>query len=154
MGYKNDYKKSRKAEIEFEHHLQHYYNIKTENSANKGYFPDWDISSTAETGHITKYEVKYNSNYFDVDFPKGTVVIEAARIVDKMTIPCGLTLTKADYYVFQFQNDSNFYLIKVDTLKQLVANSKLKEKKIIYDKNNYQLHIFNKAFILQYCIII
>jgi hypothetical protein len=147
--YQQDYEKSRAKEFQVENLLQTKYNLLTETTDDKVYHPWWDISSTSTThnNRIIKWEVKYNSNY-QVD----SVVIEACKIVDECKIPSGLSITEADYYILCFEDDSNFYAIKVEKLKELVANFKHIKKHVGYDKNNYQLQIFPKAYLLQFAI--
>lgn len=151
MAYKNDYDKSRKKEIEFEAYIKAKYNLLTENSSTAGYFADWDISTTA-TSHnnkITKFEVKYNSNY-----KKDKVIIETAKIIDEVKHPSGLSATQADYYVLTFEEpDTNFYLISVEKLKEMVASNKGK-KEVNCDQAGYQLFIYDKKYFLQFCKII
>lgn len=147
MSFKSDYEKSREREIALEKHLQDTYKVLTENSSEKGDFPNWDISSTGtgkNANKITTFEVKYVGTE--------NVVIENGRIIDSVLHPTGLSLTDANYYVICFNGDSSFYLIPVTKLKELVADTK--NKKTIYDRNNFKLHIFEKEFILQFCKII
>ncbi len=146
--FEKDYEQSRKQEIRLEEYLNHLDQY-TENSSKKGYFPDWDISSTSTTtGSIATYELKYNN-----DYATNNVVIENCRIIDQQKHPSGLTSTKADYYVLAFENDSNFYLIPTQKLKDLV-NSNKTPKRILTDKNGYQLYIFSKDYLLPLCNVL
>ncbi len=149
--FKHDYEKSRQKEQEFENYIKSRYKLQTENSSLLGDYPNWDVSTTANTKHnnkVTTFEVKYNA-----DYGNNKVVIENCKIVDEIRIPCGLSLTSADWYVLSFENDSNWYIIPTLKLKELVDDVK-SEKFIVYDQNNYQLHIFDKPWLLSFCKII
>ena len=146
--YKADYERSLEQEKRFEAYIKSKYKLLTESSQSKGYFPDWDISTTGtgkHAGKVTTFEVKLNDNY-----KQNTIVIETCKIVDEVKHPSGLSLTNSDYYVLCFPNDDNWYIINTNLLKQLVDDLQSK-KYIIYDKNNYQLHIFDKPWLLNHC---
>lgn len=150
MAYKKDYERSKKAEDTFEALLASKYNLLTSNTANKGYFPFFDVESTSTTtGAVCKYEVKLNACYLD----KEDVVIENCRLVDEKIHPSGLSLTEADYYIFKFECDTNFYMIPVLKLKELVATPN-PNKRFIVDKKGFQLHIFTKDYLLPLCTIL
>lgn len=143
MAYKKDYEKSRQREKAFAALLITRNNL-AEDSSNKGYWPNWDISCTSSTGTISTFEVKYNSTY-----RKDNVIIETCRIIDKKIHPSGLSSTQADYYVLTFENDDAFYIIPTAKLKELVESNKgLKERS--YDKAGYQLTVFQKKWLLSF----
>lgn len=151
--WKNDYQISQRIEAAFEQRLQQY-GFLTENTSHLGVFPAYDISATAVcyNNNVSTYEVKYNANYLNGTFGAGnTIVIEDGRIIDGKFHPSGLISTEADYYVLCFEGDeSNFHLIQVNTLKELISKpSNFLET--LYDKQNYRIRILRKDVILKYC---
>jgi len=143
--FDHDNNKGRKAEILFEQYLVAR-NNQTENSSLKGNFSLWDISCTSFTSNVSTFEVKAQSHYH-VD----NVIIETCRIVDEQKTPSGLSATQADYYVFLFEGDPAFYVIKTTKLKLMVESNK-GNKVITYDANGYQLYCYDKAFFKKKCI--
>jgi hypothetical protein len=155
MGaFKSDYEKSLQKEIQFEKYLNNKYQVLTENSQDKGEFPDWDIKVTALTKNnlVTTFEVKYNEDYNKKGF--NTIVIEEYRIVNQMKKPSGITKSKADYYVFAIENDENWYIIKREKLFELINKTTYPNRYFIRDKNDFIIQIFDKPFFLSKCTII
>ena len=153
MSYKKDYEISRQVEIEFEQFIKEKYNLTTENSQEKGEFADWDISTTASTknnNRVTTFEVKYNRNYTTgnaiIELHKGIV----ANGCISHTLPSGLSSTKADYYIFKFQNEEKYYLIQTEKLRALLTPNN-PEITFIYDSNNYYIAIISKNILQENC---
>lgn len=142
--YKQDYEKSRQKEFKFQKRLENKYKLLTEVTDENEYFPYWDISSTATTknNRVITFEVKYNSKY-----KEEKVFIELCRFEGETKIECGLSKTIADYYILTFQDDENFYCIKTDELRKLCKEYS-PYKELIYDKNNFQLAMFDKKWLL------
>lgn len=142
--YKKDYEESRIKELKFESFLKDEMGFKTETTDPAKYFPYWDISSTGCTcenkSKVTRYEVKYLRQ-------NKTIYIENGQMVNGKLIPCGLSITKANFYVFTFKDDEYFYLISVKKLKELVNQN----TNIYFDKNSYQLSVFPAEEIINYC---
>ncbi len=144
MGtFKSDYEISRQQELRFETFLQNQ-DLLTETTNPNLYFPYWDIRTTGCTctdkTKITKFEVKFLRQ-------NTTIYIEDGQLVDNKLIPCGLSITKADFYVFTFQDDERFFTIPVKKLKNLVETN----TNIYYDKNNYKLSVFTAEYLLPFC---
>lgn len=144
MGaYQKDYQESREKELEFESFLKDQ-NLKTETTDPKEYFPYWDIRTTGCTctdkTKVTKFEVKYLRQ-------NNTIYVEDGQLVDGKIIPCGLSITESDFYVFTFKNDEKFYTIPVKKLKYLVQNN----TKTYYDHNNYHISVFTAEYLLPFC---
>ena len=147
--YQRDYTIGAKAEELFENYLRIQYTCRTESMQCLGYFPGYDISTTAVTGTVMKYEVKYNSRYDkDRDFTNGTLVVEMAKSRDGCSVPSGISISTADYYAFVLEGSDAFYIIKTDELKALCNNPKLAKKKLLTDKNGFLIAIFDLPFIL------
>ena len=146
-NYRKDYEKSIRAEREFEDLLhQAIPDLKSENTQNKGYYPNFDVSTTSTTtGQVTRYEIKHNDCYLS-----GNVVIENCRIIDHVKHPSGLALSQSDYYVFKFECDTNFYLIPTNRLRELVE-SKDPKKYFVIDKNGFMLYIYPKDYFTSQC---
>jgi len=153
--FKRDFKKGREAERLFENYLRVEYTCNTESSYAEGYFPGYDLSTTATTGTILKYEVKWNAAYNkDLDFKNGTIVIELSKTLDGQRVDSGLSLTTADYYGFVLEGSDAFHIISTTDLKRLCFDPKLKQKKLLTDRNGYLLAIFDKPFLLSKMIVI
>jgi hypothetical protein len=151
MSFQTDLEKSIEKEIAFETYMKTKYGVQTENSRDKGNFPDWDLRITATTKNnlVSTYEVKYNK-----DYAQNTIVVEECRIINEERIPTGISLSKADYYVFAVENDINWYIIKKEKLFNLIRNTKSPNRYMIRDKGDWIIQVFDKPFFLTQCTII
>jgi hypothetical protein len=145
--FKTDLEISQIKELEFEQYIKTKYQVLTENSQDKGWFPDWDIRITAQTKNnlISTFEVKYNKAY-----EQNTIVVEECKIVNEEKIPSGISLSTADYYVFTIENDNNWYIIKKEKLFSLIR-MKTTKRYIIVDKNGFMIQVFDKPWFLTQC---
>lgn len=139
--YRQDYEKSRKYELSFEHKLKTKYKMITEVAPDNLYHPQWDISSTGTTqNRIVKFEVKYCGT--------DNVYVESGQFVDGQLTPTCLLLTESDYYVFCDDNEIYYHLIPTDKLRDWTTLKEFgKHREIYIDKNNYRLWIFEKNWI-------
>ena len=142
--FEKDYEQSRKVELQFMQILATHYNCLVEDTAQLGAFPDYDVSATAQTKEVTTYEVKDQTCHDD-----DSVFIELWKAENGYQKPAGLSASKADYYVFKFQCDPDFYLIKKDTLQTLIQAQEY--KKTFMDKGMYCLAIFDRQAFTKHC---
>jgi len=150
--FNSDYQLSLKIETAFEALLKSRGNL-TENSQKSGAFSKWDISSTATTkgNKINTFEIKVNSQYKAASYEGGSVVIELCRVIDEKKEPAGISATQADFYVFSFVSDPNFYIIETKQLKELIEKRSQNNKHLVVDRKGYHLMIFKKDYLLQHC---
>jgi hypothetical protein len=148
MSFATDLEISHKKELEFEEYIKTKYGVLTENSQDKGNFPDWDIRITATTKNnkVTTFEVKYNK-----DYAQNTIVVEECRIINQERIPTGISLSNADYYVFSIENNPNWYIITKEKLFKLIKETKFPNRYMIRDKNDWIIQIFDKPYFLTQC---
>lgn len=142
-NFNDDLERGRTAEHKFQQLLQRDYpRIKIENSESKGEFSDWDVSTTAftQSSTIRTFEVKHNRKY-----DSGNVCIETGKVVDGYLRESGLSATKAGYYVFNFDDEPDFYVIPTDQLKQYIQDQNIKPKYY----NDYQLIFFPRTYLIE-----
>ena len=136
-----DLEVSKKIELEFEQYIKIKYNCLTENSQNKGEFPDWDISITATSKNslISTFEVKYNKDYI-----QETIVIEEIAYKN----------SNADYYIIKIENYINWYMVKKDTLTKLMYGKCWYRDTIITKDEQKLIKIFKRKEFLRNCKIV
>lgn len=142
-NFNDDLERGRTAEHRFQRLLQSDYpTILIENSESKGEFADWDISTTAFTSTSTTirtFEIKHNKKY-----ESGNVCVETGKVQDGYLRESGLSATKAGYYVFQFEGENDFYVIKTDQLRRYIQTNNIRPKY----HNDYQLIFFPREFLI------
>lgn len=135
----NDLKNSQQKENEFVKALLGK-NLTGETTQDLEDFAAYDVSATGSTGKVSYYEVKCNTLGFTAK-----TFVELAKVKAGYEIPSGLSVSKADYYVFTFKDNPKFYILRTSKLK------KLKYEHIYVDRYGYKLGILNTETLLSLC---
>ncbi|RZK12901.1 MAG: hypothetical protein EOO46_01315 [Flavobacterium sp.] len=103
-------------------------------------FNAYDVSATGSTGKVSTYEIKCNTSGWTAK-----TFIELSKVKNGTKQDAGLSATKADYYVFTFQYNPKFYIIRTKKLREL------KYEHIYTDTGGYQLGIILTDTLLSLC---
>ncbi|WPQ65527.1 hypothetical protein SIO70_11775 [Chitinophaga sancti] len=95
-------------------------NYTTINTRDKEDFPDFDLIVTHPEGKVTTIEVKYDK----MASHTGNAAVEYQKLKDNQIIPSGISVCKADFIAYKFNNDTNYYFIPPSDLKELINKKK------------------------------
>jgi hypothetical protein len=104
----------------------------------------YDLRATKD-GSSLAFEIKTDSQ---TCFTKN-VAIELYKIIDDHQEPAGLSITKADYYIYKIMRDKYYYFIETETLRQLCEEYPC--NKPGGDRNSVIVCLLNKEIFARYC---
>jgi hypothetical protein len=90
-------------------------------TASFGIFPDYDIVVKPLNKPQFKAEIKHDIKHTTTQ----KVAIETGKVRDGYIVKSGLSITKADYYIYQLEDKK--YMIKTDRLKKLLHETSFQE---------------------------
>lgn len=148
--FKSNLSKSQSQENQFSQTLQQIgYTATTTQS--DGSFKPYDVCATIPNSNIElKYEIKLDLRACDT----GNIAVELFKELNGERTMTGLSATQADFYVYTFPGDANFYIIHVDVLKNLVRNKQYTKRCFGGNGGYFVLALFNKKFFLDHCMIL
>ncbi len=146
--FKDDLKLGQEAELQFAQ-LMTDLGYTVESTQDKGRFADYDVAAK-NNGTIILFEIKKDRWAHATQ----NVVVEIAKRIDGEEMPSGISETKADFVVYQFYNDNNFYAIPTAQLKLQVAMKKYKHQLYGGDGQRSKLVMFDLKEFKNNCEII
>lgn len=146
FNFHNDLKVGRSVESQLAD-LFESVNYTTISTRNKEDFSDYDLSVTHPDGTTNYIEVKYDI----LASSTGNAAVEYQKIKDNNIIPSGISVCKADWIAYKFDNDNNFYFINPEDLKQLIVQKKYTRTVHGGDDKRSVLALFNLPFFKSQC---
>jgi hypothetical protein len=107
---------------------------------------DYDIKVSVPSSKVT-YEVKTDLLVNET----GNVAVEMEKTIAGEKKKSGLSVSKADFYVYKLIRDAYFYVIATDDLRKFIAENSFREE-VGGDRDDYKVVLIPKEEFCKQCV--
>lgn len=117
------------------------YNVTT--TQDKGLFNDYDVAvENPDNGTTVTFEIKHDR----LANIRKNVAVEVSKTIDGKTVPSGLSVSKADLFVYKFGQEKTFYAMDTEKLWEFIQQGKYDWEISAGDGGRSNLKMFSVDF--------
>lgn len=146
MEFKQCLEEGEKSEYEFMDILKKQWEGDSLAKIEKSNSHDYDIKVSTPSSKVT-YEIKTDLLVNET----GNVAVEMEKTISGEKKKSGLSVSKADFYVYKLIRDPFFYVIPTKQLRQFITDNSFREE-VGGDRNDYRVVLIPKEQFCAQCV--